>query len=73
MILCSGGMEFLSLSIPLWAVFLVFVIVLLLVWQFIRFTLRVLLFFLLFFVLVIALDFIGVFSWIQQNVISRFL
>lgn len=66
-------MEFLSLSIPLWAVFLVFVIVLLLVWQFIRFTLKVLLFFILFFVLVIALDFIGVFSWIHQNILSQFL
>lgn len=66
-------MEFLSLSIPLWAVFLVFVIVILLVWQFIRFTLRVLLFFLIFFALLIALDFIGVFSWIQQNILSPFL
>jgi hypothetical protein len=73
LILFSGGMELLSMSIPLWAIFLVVVIVILLVWQFIRFTLRVLLFFVLFFLLLIVLDFFGVFSWIQQNMISRFL
>jgi hypothetical protein len=61
------------MSIPLWAVFLILFIVLLLVWQFMRFTLRLLLFFLLFFVLLIAFDFIGVFSWIQQHIISPFL
>jgi len=66
-------MEFLSLSIPLWAIFLVVLIVLLLVWQFIRFTVRLLLFFFLFFVILIFLDFMGVFSWIQQNIVSLFL
>jgi hypothetical protein len=73
LILCSGGMELLSMSIPLWAIFLIVVIVILLVWQFIRFTLRVLLFFVLFFLLLIIFDFLGVFSWIQQNMISHFL
>jgi hypothetical protein len=46
---------------------------LLLVWQFMRFTVRILLFFFLFFALLIILDFIGVFSWIQQNIVSPFL
>jgi hypothetical protein len=67
------AMEFLSLSIPLWAIILVVLIVLLLVWQFIRFTVRLLLFFFLFFAILIILDFIGVFSWIQQNIVSFFL
>lgn len=66
-------MEIFSLSIPLWAIFLVVLIVLLLVWQFMHFTVRILLFFFLFFALLIILDFIGVFSWIQQNIVSPFL
>lgn len=66
-------MDFLSMSIPLWAIFLVLVIVILLIWQFIRFTLKLLLFFLMFFILIIVFDFIGIFTWIQQNVLSRFL
>ena len=67
------AMEFLSISIPLWAIFLLLVIVVLLVWQFIRFTIRLLLFFLLFFALLIGLDLLGVFTWIQQNILSSFL
>lgn len=67
------AMEFLSLSIPLWAVFLLLLIVSLLVWQLLRLTLRVLLFFILFFILLIGLDLLGVFSWIQENILSMFL
>ncbi len=67
------SMEFLSLSIPLWVIFLVVIIVLLLVWQFLRFTLRILLFFFLFFALLMILDFTGVFGWIQQTFLSPFL
>ncbi|MBN1280085.1 MAG: hypothetical protein JXA00_00380 [Candidatus Thermoplasmatota archaeon] len=67
------AMEFLSMSIPLWAVFLILLVALLLIWRLIRFTMRIMLFFLLFFVLLIGLDFLGVFSWIQQNILSPFL
>jgi hypothetical protein len=67
------AMEFLSLSVPLWVVVLVVLIALLLVWQFFRFTLRILLFFFLFFAILMILDFLGVFGWIQQNFISPFL
>jgi hypothetical protein len=66
-------MEFLSLSIPLWVIFLAVIIVLLLVWQFLRFTLRIFVFFFLFFALLMILDFIGVFSWIQETFLSPFL
>ena len=69
----SVAMEFLPISVPLWAVFLILLIVLLLIWQFFRFTLQLLLFFVLFFVLLIGLDIIGVFSWIQNNILSPFL
>lgn len=61
------------MSIPFWAILLVLLIVVLLVWQFIRFTLRLLLFIGLFFILLIGLDLLGVFNWIQQNFLSSFL
>jgi hypothetical protein len=67
------AIELLSMSIPLWAVILVLFLVVLIIWQFIRFTLRLLLFLFLFFVLLIGLDFLGVFNWIQQNILSAFL
>ncbi|DAC72487.1 MAG TPA: hypothetical protein DSN98_04935 [Thermoplasmata archaeon] len=66
-------MEFLPSSIPLWAVSVVLLIVILLIWRFIRFAIWLLLFFLLFFILLIVLDFLGVFSWIQQNILALFL
>jgi hypothetical protein len=66
-------MEFFSISIPLWAILLGLLIVILLVWQFIRFTLHVLLFIGLFFLLLIGLDLLGVFSWIQQHILLPFL
>jgi hypothetical protein len=66
-------MEFFSISIPLWAILLCVLIVVLLVWQFIRFTLRLLLFVGLFFLLLIVLDFFGVFNWVQQYFFSGFL
>jgi len=66
-------MEFFSISLPLWAIFLVVIIVVLLIWQFLRFTVRLLLFIALFFILLIGLDLLGVFSWVQQNILSSFL
>jgi hypothetical protein len=67
------AMEFFSLPIPLWMILLIVLIVVLLVWQFFRFTVRLLLFIGLFFLLLIVLDFLGVFSWVQQNILSAFL
>jgi len=67
------AMEFFSVSIPLWAVLLVGLIVVLLVWLFIRFTIRLLFFIGLFFLLLLIFDSLGVFSWIQQNILSAFL
>jgi len=54
-------------------VFLILLIVSFLIWQFLRLTLWLLLFFVLFFVLLIGFDIIGVFSWIQDNILSLFL
>lgn len=62
-----------SVSVPLWAIFLCALIVLVFVWGFFRFTLKILLFFVAFFVLIIGLDWLGVFGWINQNILANFL
>jgi len=43
------------------------------IWFFLRFTLKLLLFFIVFFVLLMILDGLGVFTWINQNILSNFL
>jgi len=64
---------FFSIALPLWAVLLCAVLILIAVWFFLRFTLKILLFFLLFFTLLFILDWLGVFSWVNQNIVSQFL
>ena len=64
---------FFSMSVPLWAVFLLGLILLVFVWGFFRFTVKLFLFFAAFFVLLIVLDWLGVFSWINQNILANFL
>jgi hypothetical protein len=65
-------LEIISLSIPIWAVILCLIIAVILIWQFLRFTIRLLLFFLLFFILLIGLDLLGVFAWIKENLLASF-
>lgn len=67
------NLEIFSLAIPVWAVVLCLLIVVVLIWQFFRFTIRLLLFFILFFVLLIGLDLLGVFTWVKDNILASFL
>jgi hypothetical protein len=66
-------LEIFSLAIPLWAIILCLLIVVVLIWQFFRFTIKLLLFFILFFVLLIGLDLLGVFAWVKDNILASFL
>ncbi len=72
-VFCVVELEIFSLAIPVWAVVLCLLIVVVLIWQFFRFTIRLLLFFILFFVLLIGLDLLGVFTWIKDNILASFL
>ena len=65
-------LEIISLAIPLWAVLLCLIIAVVLIWQFLRFTIRLLLFFVLFFILLIGLDLLGVFTWIKDHILASF-
>jgi hypothetical protein len=58
-------MDVFGITIPLWAVFLGIIILVILAWKIIKFALKVLIIFLVGMGVLIGLDFIGLFSWLQ--------
>ena len=59
-------MELFGVTIPLWAVFIGIIIVVVVAWKLIKFALKVFLVLIVFFVILIGLDILGVFDWIQH-------
>jgi len=59
-------------ALPLWAVFLILIIAVLIIWKLIKFAIKVLLVIVVFFVILFGLDVLGVFETIQ-GVISGFV
>jgi hypothetical protein len=57
---------------PLWLVFLLIIIGVLIVWKLIKFAIKVLIVIVVFFLILFCLDYFGVFD-IVQNVISSFI
>ena len=66
-------MELLGFTIPLWAVFIGIIIIVVIAWKLIKFAIKVLLVLVVFFVILMGLDFLGVFAWIQDNILTIFL
>ena len=69
-------MELFGFMIPLWAVFLGIILVVIVAWKLIKFAIKILLILIVFFVILIGidfgLDFLGVFTQIQ-NIVQAFL
>jgi len=59
-------------TLPLWAVFLILIIAVVVVWKLIKFAIKVLLVIIVFFVILFGLDVLGVFESIQ-GIISGFV
>ncbi len=59
-------MEVFGLTLPLWALFLIVILVLIVSWKIIKFAIKVLVALLLFFGIMIGLDLIGVFDFLQN-------
>jgi hypothetical protein len=59
-------------NLPLFIVFLIALLVVFVVWKVIKFAVKLLLVLAVFFVILIGLDFLGVFSWLQ-NLFSHLL
>ena len=60
------GIEIFGVELPLWAIFLIGIIVVIVAWKLIKFALKILLIAIVFFVILLALDFFNVFNWIQN-------
>ena len=59
-------MDVFGFSIPLWLVFSVGIIIILVAWKFIKFAIKILLILMIFFAILIALDFFNVFGLFQD-------
>ena len=59
-------------SLPLWLILLIGLIVVLIAWKLIKFALKILLILVFAFLILLGLDFIGIFDFIQ-NVIVNFV
>ena len=59
-------MDILGVTIPLWAVFIIGIIGVIVLWKFIKFAIKLLLVVILFFMILILLDYFEVFNIIQN-------
>lgn len=62
-----------AFDIPLWALLLIGVLIVIIAWKLIKFAIKILLVLIVFFAILIGLDMLGVFSWIQDNIFSALL
>ena len=65
-------MEIYGVIVPLWAVFLCFILFIIVAWKLIKFALKFLLIAIIIFIILIGLDVLGVFTSLQ-NIIEGFL
>jgi hypothetical protein len=66
------GIILFGYTIPLWLVFLIIIIAVLLIWKLIKFAIKILLIVVVFLVILFGLDLLGFFDYIQ-GVIAGFL
>jgi hypothetical protein len=55
-----------GIDIPLWLIFLIGILVLIVAWKIIKFAIKLLLIAVVIFIIIMGLDFINFFSWIQN-------
>ena len=60
------GFELFGAEIPLWAIFLIGIIAVIVLWKLIKFAIKILLIAIVAFILLIGLDALNVFGWIQN-------
>jgi len=66
-------MELFGFVIPLWVLFIIIIIIAIVAWKLIKFAIKVLLIIIFFFAILIGLDFLGVFEWINANIFSSLI
>jgi hypothetical protein len=60
-------------NIPLWAILIIIILIVVVAWKLIKFAIKILIVVVVFFAILIGLDIIGVFAWINENIISSFM
>jgi len=60
------GLELFGFNLPLWALFIIGIVIVIVAWKLIKFALKLLLIILVFFVILMALDYFNVFNSIQN-------
>lgn len=58
-------MELFGFAVPLWGIFLIGLVAVIVAWKLIKFALKILLVLVVFFVVLVGLDFLHVFDWLQ--------
>lgn len=59
--------------IPLWALFIGIIIIAFIAWKLIKFAIKVLIYIVIFFAILIGLDFLNVFTWVNENILALFI
>ncbi len=59
-------MDVFGITLPLWTVFVGAILLIIVLWKFIKFAIKLLIVVIVFFVILIGLDVVGVFDTIQQ-------
>jgi len=60
------GIELFGFILPLWAIFLIGILVVILAWKIIKFAIKFLLVVIVIFLIFMGLDFLNVFGWFQN-------
>jgi hypothetical protein len=60
------GIELFGFILPLWAIFLIVIVVVILAWKVIKFAIKLLLIMIVIFLILMGLDFLNVFGWVQN-------
>jgi len=68
----SAEMEIFGVYLPLWAVFLLGIILVVIAWKLVKFALKILIILVVFLIILIGLDTLGVFDTIQNLLLTIF-
>ena len=60
------GIELFGFNLPFWAIFLIGIIAIIIIWKLVKFALKLLLILVIFFIILIGLDYFDVFGWIEN-------
>jgi hypothetical protein len=64
------GFQLLGFELPLWALFLIVIIVVMVAWKFIKFAIKIMMIVIVFFIILMVIDYFNIISGIQNLLLS---